>query len=343
MGQRADLIVIENGNAEIYYTHHRANTLDHDLFWGPRYALGFIRAQRRMETGELLDDVWAEGGAVMDLDRKRLHWFGGEDIISDVSLRRVHGQLLAKVWSGWIVRWAEGGVADIAGGLGIPLTKVLSANKEPPAVPWGIRAPVATETDPDMSHSVASVRTSDGDIRLAMLHGPCGDLLYCGPDLASAIEDSGWPTYLELNWFRDCIQDDGLHIDARLRRIDFWTASPIRSADVQRRVASCWPGWTVKWHGSRFESQIELTEGRLRIELPTCEQQIDKIRSWLLRPDGENRTSGAQAVVSAAKAINEQTGITVTGINPLALFDAQLSIPLEIRKPIFDAAVAALQ
>ena len=33
--------------------------------------------------------------------------------------------------------------------------------------------------------------------------------------------------------------------------------------------------------------------------------------------------------------------MTVTGINPLALFDARLSVPLDVRTRLFDAAVGA--
>src|ERR1700743_2655913 len=105
MGQCANLIVISNGQADVYYTHHRANTLDQDLFWGPQYALGFIRAQRQVTPNDLLNELWAQGGAVMDLDQKRLIWFGGEDVSCWLPLRRVHVDLMGRLWQGWTVEW----------------------------------------------------------------------------------------------------------------------------------------------------------------------------------------------------------------------------------------------
>ncbi len=98
MGQRANLLIVTGGAYELCYTHHRANTLDHDLFWGPDYALGFIRAQRRVTDADWLNDVWAEGGAVMDLDRRVLLWFGGEGVLYEVPLRRAHTRLMAASW-----------------------------------------------------------------------------------------------------------------------------------------------------------------------------------------------------------------------------------------------------
>jgi len=92
MGQRANLIIVSNGSAEIYYTHHRATTLDKDLFWGPDYVKGFIRAQQPVLDRSLLDEIWAEGGAVMDLDKRHLLWFGVEFLTGRVPLRRLHAR-----------------------------------------------------------------------------------------------------------------------------------------------------------------------------------------------------------------------------------------------------------
>ena len=341
MGQRANLIVVERGVTDVYYTHHRANTLDEDLFWGPEYALGFIRDQRKSEDGELLDDVWAEGGAVMDVDRRSLLWFGGEDICCDVTLRRVHGKLMARVWTGWIINWAEGGVADLADKIGVPRTAVLSSIKEPPLHPPGLRSPIVREVDPDMSHTVASVRGESGEVHLALLHGPFSDLLYCGIDLTRATQQSLTEVALSLDWEHETSQDDGFHIDLQEKTIDFWNTAPTRSADILRRVQSCWPGWVCRWHGDRFESQLELAGGSLRIELPNRSVLLARLREILLRPDDPNRPSGAEAILSTARAITGQTDMTITAINPLALFDARLSIPLETRTKLFDAAVAA--
>src|SRR4051812_42715096 len=112
MGQRANLILVQGGRHQLYYTHWRANTLPRDLFWGPDHASRFIRIQQ--PTTEWLDEVWAEGGAVMDHDARVLLLYGGEDILYDVPLRRLYLRALARVWDGWEIRWAHEGIADLA-------------------------------------------------------------------------------------------------------------------------------------------------------------------------------------------------------------------------------------
>src|SRR5262245_59489595 len=126
MGQRANLILIEGDKQTIYYNHWCANTLDKDLFWGPDFATSFFRIQREVyETGGL-DDVWAEGGAILDRDNNVLLLFGGGDLRYDVPIRRVWLQMLRRVWQGWEIRWAYEGIADMADYVGYPRDNVLS-------------------------------------------------------------------------------------------------------------------------------------------------------------------------------------------------------------------------
>jgi len=66
MGQRANLIVVRDNTYDLYYSHWCANTLPKDLFWGEQYAIQFIEMQTRVDEPGWLDDVWAEGGAVLE-------------------------------------------------------------------------------------------------------------------------------------------------------------------------------------------------------------------------------------------------------------------------------------
>jgi hypothetical protein len=126
MGQRANYVVFENGKYRLFYSHWAANTIDRDLFWGPRAALTFIRQQREMSPDDWLDDVWCEGGAVVDLDGRILTFFGGEDVIYEIPLRRLYLRFLSKSWEDWQIRWAHEGIADLADAAGYPRAKVLS-------------------------------------------------------------------------------------------------------------------------------------------------------------------------------------------------------------------------
>ena len=66
MGHRANLIIVENETYTLYYSHWCVNTITRDPFWGPDHAIRFFRAQREVDESGWLDDVRAEGGAVID-------------------------------------------------------------------------------------------------------------------------------------------------------------------------------------------------------------------------------------------------------------------------------------
>src|SRR5258708_37243128 len=104
MGQRSNLLLVENNSYKLFYCHWCANTLPHDVFWGPEYAIPFVTKQRVIDENDWLDEVWAEGGVVIDLSRRVLLVFGGEDILYDIPLRRLYFALLQEIWIEWDVR-----------------------------------------------------------------------------------------------------------------------------------------------------------------------------------------------------------------------------------------------
>jgi hypothetical protein len=116
--------------------------------------------------------------------------------------------------------------------------------------------------------------------------------------------------FVAADWTGDGLQFGGCHLDIPARTLDFWMADPYWSADVQRRVQACWPGWSVTWHGDRFESQFERASGHLRIALPDDRGLMRRLRRTLLYPD---------------KPWHPPT-----------------RLPLDIRTRLFDAAVAGI-
>ncbi|MCD9872531.1 hypothetical protein [Streptomyces guryensis] len=63
-------MVVDNGAWQRYYSHWAAHRVVDDLLPGPVAATRCFRANR--EIDEWLDDVWCEGAALVDHDRRIL-------------------------------------------------------------------------------------------------------------------------------------------------------------------------------------------------------------------------------------------------------------------------------
>jgi hypothetical protein len=334
MGQRANLIIVSGESCEIHYTHHRANTLDRDLFWGPEYSLGFIRSQRSVNRNELLDEIWAEGGAVMDTGQNTLLWYGSEDIQADVPLRRMHGTLMSALWPGWRITWASGGMVDLAQYIQIDTSVVLRKENEPVANQFDPFKLIQPVPEPYWS-TLASIRLAGGNYGFCRLRSKIETILFAGEKIVEAMMQVELPSEFDLT---GRVPRAGFHIDPGSKNVDFWIAG--WSEDVHRRVQSQWPNWNVIWHRDRFECQLEKTAGCLRFPIRGKDDLINELRTGLLR--SETRLSGAESAAKTAKALAGLAGVSSIEINPAALHDAQLILPLDLRTRLFDSAVASL-
>jgi hypothetical protein len=330
VGQRANLILVKEREHELFYSHWCANTLPRDLFWGPDHAMAFIKIQRPVDDSGWLDDVWAEGGALLDFDRKHFLLFGGEDVLYDVPLRRTFLELLAEAWKRWTIRWAYEGIADLADCVGYPRDRVLSKKDQD-------RADV-TLTPPeqnDWADLVASVRFDDGAIRLYPLAGDLPSYLSVGSKLADDLRMADGHGRLLLDEWTTQFPTGGFHLDLSAQRLDFWLARD--APDIVNRVGKAWAGWETHWHRDRFETQIDRTEGLLRFPLRGRQVLLDCCREMLLLEPG---TSPISAVETFA-AHEREKGKEVQ-VNTWAFRDDRLQLPREQRIAILEEALARL-
>lgn len=324
MGQRANLIVVERGQYQLFYSHWCANTLTRDLFWGPEYAVQFIRMQRAVDESGWLDEVWAEGAAVVDLDEQALLLFGGEDILYDVPLRRVYLELLSRVWKPWAVRWAHEGIATISDYVGYPRECVLTKDADDARA-----SSLAPPDERDWIDTVASVRWSANRLRIYPLAGDPKSYLYGGPNLLKiAPEDDHGLERLDLGERTEFFPNGGLHIDVPAQIVEFWTAKD--APGVLSHVSPMWLGWTVRWHQDEFEFQSERTQGALQFPRVSRAALVTQISEMLLREYGR---SGADSVREVAELLSQDEGKEVD-INPSALRDDRLELPIEVRGAI---------
>ena len=330
MGQRASLAIITEDGAELYYSHWRANTLDRDLFWGPAHATAFIRQQRSEDEGaEILDDVWAEGGAVVDYTRRRLLWYGGEDMSWNVPLRRVHLALMGRLWPGWTIEWAHEGIADIADALGISRDVVLTGHKDEPLDPQLIFEPPSPRSW--MRTALSSER--NGELQLWAAHPDVREALSAGLPLLSALADVRGVAALdwtEISEDPDDVPTGGLHVDWDRRELSFWHAHDLPG--IEPRVRAWFPGWHVIWWRDRFEAQVEAAQGLLVSPAPEIDMLLARIRQILLAEDHDHS--------DLIPSLLETLGETPKGINAFALRDDPLPLSEKDRRRLLDEVIA---
>src|SRR5262245_51472052 len=165
MGHRANLVLVDGEGYRLFYCHWCAITIPTDVFWGPEYAIPFIKKQPEedKESG-WLDDVWAEGGVLADTARRYLLLWGGQ--LYDIPVRRLYLQLLQEVWGDWRIEWAHEGIYDMADYVNLPRERVRS-NFEGEPRPVSLAPP---EENEDVS-AVGSVVFEDGTLRLFPMGG----------------------------------------------------------------------------------------------------------------------------------------------------------------------------
>jgi hypothetical protein len=330
MGHRANLIVVRDGRYDLRYSHWAANTLPRDLFWGPEHAVAFTEAQPAGGADGWLDDVWAEGGSVIDTDSRVFRLFGGEDLQYDVPLRRLYLALLGAAWDGWDVGWAHEGIADLADHVGYPRDRVLTAKPDEGFVP-DLRPP----EQPDWVDFVGSVRPGDGRQKHFPLAGNVADYLLAGPVLADVAAGKPGPDQLSLAERTSSFPHGGFDLDVRSRCLNYWTAGD--QPGVPARIAARWPGWSVTWLRDRYELQLAAAGGSLSFPDRTTDALFVELRAMLLRPPGR---SPAETVLWLADHERE-AGKTVE-VNPNALRDDRVEYPVDQRVRILDRVAGRL-
>lgn len=326
MGQRANLIVVEDGEFLLRYDHWVANRLDDVLFWGADYALRYFEAQETIDAEGWLDDVWAEGGAVLNLDEKHLLWFGGEDIMYELPLRRAYLNLQKQVWQDWTIEWAHRGIVDLAEYVNVPKEKVLSECEKSP-LEMKLRMPERKS----WIRALGSVRNSEGQIRLFPLADFPEYYLRDGEDLLRQCEKiGGLEKIVWIDWEENGdFPQGGFFIDEKYKTVEFWQTT--NCPNTVAELKSIWENWDVIWRQDDYEFQMQKLADR--VVLPEIDETrlIESLRASLLREDGKNW--GVQAFLDSKDALEKEG--KVVKINEWALKSQAVENPLETKTQIW--------
>jgi len=330
VGQRANLILTHSdGKYDLYYNHWCANTLPVHLFWGPEYAEEFIREQSPVDESGWLNDIWAEGGAVIDAPNRRLLFYGGEDILSDIPLRNVFLCLIQQVWGGWELRWAYEGIADIAAYVDYPVERVISESDVD-------RAELSLAPPPDLewTDTIGSVRFEDGELLLFPLYGGVEGYLMGGPAMLQSIKRSFGYEHINLEEWTTSFPSSGFHIDLPEKTIDVWHADVY--FDLERRLRAVWRDWTVRDHRSQYEKHLKNISEKLIVPLQSRESYITLLSQMLLKEYTDPLSSFLGIVDRLSHGGKE------VKVSPSAMSHSHYEIPIEIREKILLKAISEI-
>ncbi|QQZ63308.1 hypothetical protein JI735_12975 [Paenibacillus sonchi] len=329
MGQRANLLIVRNRSYELYYSHWCANTLPRDLFWGPEYAVEFIELQTKVDESGWLNDIWAEGGAVLDLDIKKLLIYGGEDIRFDIPLRNLYIQLMQKTWNGWEIEWAYGGIADLASYVGYPKEKVLTVGDSDLN-----SICLAPPEEKDWVETVASVRFSANEMLIFPLGGGIEEYLLHGLEIVDKIDKAYGYQKLALSEWKKDFPLGGFHLDIPQKRLEFWHADVISGLFSQ--LQNKWPGWDINEKFSDYAAQLRSTQGLLEFPAVNGQQLLEELIVHLLNEP----SNPLNALFYLAEKLGEE-GKEVE-ISPYALSYNNRPLTKELKEEILASALKGL-
>ncbi|NSB14524.1 hypothetical protein [Clostridium beijerinckii] len=325
MGQRANIIFVTKDSYELYYNHWCGNTIYRDLFWGVEHALSFIKEQKKVDKENgWLNEAWAEGGAVVDTHRKVLLIYAGEDLRYEIPLRRMYLKLLAQVWKGWDIRWANEGIADLAEYVGYPKESLLEEYEEEECNP-SFDMPLEKD-DMDV---IGSVTFDKNETLIFPLHGYAEEYLFNGKESLNAINRSNGHKELKLLEWNTNFPVGGFHIDVVNRSVSFWTATDCPG--LLYKLKPKWTGWKLNWAYDKFETQIEALNKKIDFYIPTEESLLNRLRSMLLQ-EYKNRIDlcllFADRMAKGGKKVE---------VNPWLLESKTLNMDKNIKEHIFDS------
>lgn len=256
MGHRASYALIEHGVRSMYYSHWGAKGIPAQLLAGPERTVGYLRTLAPAE--KLLDSAWAEGAILLDVDQRRVYFWGGEDIAYYPYLRRVLLPALRQLWPEWTMEWATFGMADIARHMGLDVSLVLTDPFSEDLL-YPLYIDDLREPNPGYLHTLITVRDARGHV---------ADYLFdrtfapsAGPDLIDLCRGRAADRLPH-----ECTEiEAGAYIDVPARELWVWeneTLDPRYLDDLAQR----WAGWQIYGHVEGIVRQTMLS-GRSAVDI----------------------------------------------------------------------------
>lgn len=280
MSHAANYLWISGGRTLIATSRWGAPALPRDVFWGPETLFKLIDAMADEHEAPLYGELMCEGAVLVDADHRLLLLFGGEDLAGEHLLQRAYVEMLSVVWAGWRVRWAYGGMADIARAAGVeprpedpeplPAASLRPWRAETRAWSRGSDGRYAWHPHPDpwnrpLDDEMLYFNRSECSFCVITSHGPSGThdhpiagrlatVLAHGPGLRELLADH--PPVPPSPALNDA--NGGAVVDWDARTLRYWTgwAEP---SWLPGRLREAWPGWSVDRDDRGLAAQFTTT------------------------------------------------------------------------------------
>lgn len=288
MGSRADAVVVENGRVRIYFDKWAANHIDALVFWGLERTLEEFEEWYIAEeygpgwNGDgLMDDVWAEGGCCVDLDRHHLLVYG--DGGRDVLWIEAYLKLIRYAWPGWTVEWSWGEHTQMTKYLGVTGEALKEIDDWPLDVPTEEFArwcedhllDVPDYESVDFS-TISAVR--NGILRAAYFYDECPETpLLIGEHVEGVIEGMGTERLIHDGSYFPL---GGVHLDFDRREAWLWRDS---STQVEIKLSGYWDGWKMRDLGHDYRAFYSHTPHIIDFVQHDEREYVHRIKEWMCR------------------------------------------------------------
>ncbi len=300
MGNRANIVLIDHDGWQLRYSHWAGCRILDALLAGPEMATRYILAQQTSEFWT--DELWSDGGLVLDLTARRLLFFG-EELMVSANERRATFEVLAILWPGYSISWAFGATAEIAAYVGAPLPLRDSAS-EPE---------LKLSTDTDHLHHLVTV-AQGGQLRAWQLRWG-SSAAWHGPRLLDLLPTSGARS-LRLG----IIPESGVHVDVAKKALGVWVTDPVPG--LLRWLPRLWPGWRIEFWEDRYEEHLRRCAGHVTVpELDIC-AGINEVQSWLQKRVFQSHAESPAGRLESLVARIEGEGLPSPTVTPAAVTGA---------------------
>lgn len=304
MGCRGSFVIRENGINTYLYDRYFAAGILPDLLYGLNSTLDMFSRAREDET--ILDEVWGEGGVIVDLDAKVMMFWGSDILLDNVPLIPYMIDFMETVtWQGWNVCHGKWGMLSMAKYLGIakyPATIQKPSKKSREShFNWWLDADKNSTKYDEEEETVISYKKSDGSLLHYTVAEELDTTLRLGEDIFKILKDRKTVFLPHQRDVYDC-----LYIDKKNKTIHIFWGYPLNDNSLIDRLDIYWSGWEIKWIDDGYLGYLKLIGCNDCDLLFTIEEAADRvfnifrdpIERCLTKLEKENKLDKDRAIIN---------------------------------------------